>query len=259
MHSTKYIVGFVTVLTAIVAIVLSVLFSAWQPQVEINKAIFNKRAILSAVKDYLGDKDPKKITDQEVLDIFDNQVTQVAVDMKGNVLEAADIQAAGYNGGKAEDIDLSKEKKKSEADRILPLYTFNYDKGSLYIVSVRGNGLWDEIWGNIALEPNFSTIAGASFDHAGETPGLGAEIKDNPSFPAKLKNKELFTSNGDYVGVSVVKNGAKNDPHKIDGISGATVTCVGVGEMLYRGINYYEPYFAKLKAGQGKSLGMLSK
>ena len=251
MHSTKYIVGFVTVLTVVVAVVLSVLFSAWQPQVEINKAIFNKRAILSAVKDYLGDNDPKKIPDEKVLEIFDRQVKQVALNMEGNIIDDEAVKTSGYAGGKAEHIDMAKEKKKPEAERILPLYEFSSDQGVMYIVAVRGNGLWDEIWGYIALKSDFSTIAGASFDHKAETPGLGAEIKDNPSFPAKLIDKKLYASNGDYVGITVVKNGAKNDPHKIDGISGATVTCVGVGEMLYRGINYYQPYFKKLMTKQG--------
>ncbi|MEM9822777.1 MAG: FMN-binding protein, partial [Bacteroidota bacterium] len=106
---------------------------------------------------------------------------------------------------------------------------------------------WDDIWGNIALKDDLSTIVGAAFDHKGETPGLGAEIKDNPAFPAKFKQKQIYDASGNYTSVDVVKPGIKTTSHSVDGISGATVTCVGVAEMLDRGIAYYEPYLKTLK------------
>ena len=37
-------------------------------------------------------------------------------------------------------------------------------------------GLWDAIWGFIALNENM-VVQGVYFDHKGETPGLGANIK----------------------------------------------------------------------------------
>ena len=73
------------------------------------------------------------------------------------------------------------------------------------LVSVRGSGLWDEIWGSIALEDDFNTITGATFDHKGETPGLGAEIKDNPKFPSQFVGKKIYDENGEYVSVQVKK------------------------------------------------------
>ncbi|NNE28040.1 MAG: NADH:ubiquinone reductase (Na(+)-transporting) subunit C [Saprospiraceae bacterium] len=246
-HSTKYVVGFVTALTAIVAVVLSLLFTTWEAQSKVNEAIFNKRAILSAVTDYLEGEDPEDMEDSRVLEIFDSQVEQKAIRVTGEEVGAEVIQSSGYIGGKPENIDMAKEKKKDLEDRVFPLYIFNSPKGKLYIVSVRGKGLWDEIWGNVALKPDFSTIAGVVFDHKGETPGLGAEIKDNPSFPAKFKGKTFYDANGNYVGVDVLKGVVRgDDPHNVDGISGATVTCVGVGEMLQKGIKYYEPYFEKI-------------
>jgi len=238
----------VAILTTVVAVVLSILFSSWEGQSKLNEAIFNKRAILSSITDYL-DEDPKEMLESEVIRIFDEDVKQVALDMSGNELTSEQIIEAGYKGGRAEDIDMKKEKKKDEAERIFPLYVYNSkQEGNVYIVSVRGNGLWDEIWGNIALKSDFSTIVGANFDHKGETPGLGAEIKDNPAFPAAFKGKTFMNAKGEYIGVDVVKNGSKGSPHKIDGISGATVTGVGVAEMLIRGVKYYQPYFNKTKS-----------
>ncbi|MCB0597465.1 MAG: NADH:ubiquinone reductase (Na(+)-transporting) subunit C, partial [Phaeodactylibacter sp.] len=133
-----------------------------------------------------------------------------------------------------------------EAERRLPLYIYEHNGEKFYILSVRGNGLWDEIWGNIALKSDGNTIAGAAFDHKGETPGLGAEIKDNPSFPAQFEGKKIY-EDGQFVSVKVRKGGAKNKEHEVDAISGATVTSDGVTEMLYRGIEYYQPFLKEVR------------
>ncbi len=248
--STSYVVRFVLIMTSLVAVLLTVLFLGLKERSEINEAIFNKKAVLAAVADHLGEGVVHEdLTDDQVLEIFDNNVEQVALNMSGQQLTADDIMAAGYKGGKPENIDMAKEKKKAEADRILPAYIYNTDKGKFYILSVRGNGLWDEIWGNIALEADLTTIAGASFDHKGETPGLGAEIKDNPAFSEQFKGKKIYDISGKYTSVAVIKGGAeKGDAHGVDGISGATVTADGVGEMLERGIRYYEPFLNQVKS-----------
>ncbi len=251
--NTAYVVRFVVIMTALVALSLALLSQTWAEKIKENEAIFNKRSILSAVKEYLGNdadgnpKDPKKLPDDEIIKIFDEQVEQIALDMAGNRLGPEQVQASGYPGGKAENIDMAKEKKKDEAVRILPLYIFNSNEGKFYIVSIRGKGLWDEIWGNIALKSDLNTIVGASFDHKGETPGLGAEIKDNPKFPASFIGKEIYNTDGRLISVAVKKNAGKKNPHAVDAISGATVTSVGVEEMMERGIKYYEPFFNSLK------------
>lgn len=248
--STSYVIRFVVIMTAAVAFMLALLSTSWKDQSKLNESIFNKRAILGAVSDYL-DEDPKSMTDDQVVEIFANKVDQIALDMSGNKIEKEGIIEAGYKGGLPENIDMAKEKKKAEEDRIFPLYVFNSDKGKSYILSVRGNGLWDEIWGNIALKDDLNTIAGAAFDHKGETPGLGAEIKDNPTFPSRFKGKKIFKEDGTYVSVDVKKTGGTaGNPYAVDGISGATVTADGVDEMLERGIKYYLPYLNKQAAAQ---------
>jgi len=259
MHSTKYIYGFVLAMTTGVALLLTGLYMGWKDQSKLNESIFNKRAILKSINDYLGDgKDADDIADAEVLSIFDGRVEQIALDMTGRELESADIVKAGYKGGKPEDIDLAKEKKKDKDARIFPLYIYKDAGKTFYITSIRGSGLWDDIWGNIALKSDISTIAGASFDHKGETPGLGAEIKDNPVFARQFKGKKIYTEEGEYISVKVMKGTApKGDAHAVDGISGATVTANGVSVMLLDGIKYYEPYFDKIKAKKtGKEMGM---
>jgi len=237
VNNNGYVLTFILIMTATVAVLLTGLREATKEGAARNEDIFNKRAILTAIEDKL-DGTVKGMSDEEVIQIFESDMQQIVLDMEGNVVEG---------DKKAEDIDMAVERKKPEANRLLPLYVYEGAGGKNYILSVRGNGLWDEIWGNIALESDLNTIAGAAFDHKGETPGLGAEIKDNPKFSAQFKGKKIYEDN-EYVSVDVVKGGAPSGAeHAVDGISGATVTADGVEEMLYRGIQYYEPYLRQLK------------
>ncbi len=247
MHSTGYIIRFVGILTAIVAVVLAGLFSFFKPMHIKNEALANKKAILLAVESKL-DKKVSEMDADEIVSIFENRIEQYALNAKGELVDSERIKAIGYVGGKAEDINMAKEKKKAIEDRTYPLFVYKDKSGEeYYIISVRGSGLWDEIWGNIALKSDFSTIAGVSFDHKAETPGLGAEIKDNPGFPAMFIGKKIHNEKGELVSVLVKKGKAKDPLHEVDGISGATLTGNGVSDMLQAGFNFYEPYFKKLK------------
>ena len=243
-NDTKYIYTFTVIMTTVVAVVLGVLFFGLKGVHAKNEAVFNKRAILAS----LGTNLPTPVaemTDEEVQDIFDNRMTTYVVNRSGEDLDD-DI----------DNIDLAKERKKPEDERKFPLYVYQNDEGkNFYILSVRGNGLWDEIWGNVALEDDLTTIAGTSFDHKAETPGLGAEIKDNPKFAESFQGKKVLDSyNGVYTPDVVkvtVKKGAITEPeYEVAAISGATVTSVGVAEMLNRGIAYYLPFLEKIKNGE---------
>ncbi len=237
MNDNRYIYMFTIAMTSVVAIVLGLMYFGLSPIHSRNEAVFNKRAILAS----LGNNLPKPVadmSDEDVQNIFNDNMTTYVVKSDGEVIE----------GAKIESVDMAKERKKPEGDRQFPLYVYNNGSEDFYILSVRGNGLWDEIWGNIALESDLSTIAGTSFDHKGETPGLGAEIKDNPKFAAQFNGKQIYDYNGTYTSVIVKKGGVDNPTYEVDAISGATVTSVGVSEMLNRGIRYYLPYLEKIKA-----------
>lgn len=245
-NSTNYVLIFVLIMTVLVAFSLASIRQVTKAKADQNEDIFNKRAVLAAVNDYLGMGEgvgANDLTDDQVLEIFQNKVQQTAINTEGQEVD----------GVMAEDIDMAKEKKKDVSERVLPLFKYAYEGKDFYILSVRGSGLWDEIWGNIALESDLNTIAGASFDHKGETPGLGAEIKDNPTFSANFKGKEIFRD-GKFVSVKVRKGGAQDDTYEVDGISGATVTGDGVDKMLETGIALYLPYLEKIKGGSMESM-----
>lgn len=225
------------VLTSVVALGLTALRQVTEPVAKLNEEIFEKRAILLAVEDYLGGKTVDELTDEEVLQIFDAQVQQLVVDAEGNVIE----------GLTADQVDFAQERKKPVAQRKYPIWIFSNGTEKLYIVAVRGNGLWDEIWGYVALKSDLNVVAGVAFDHKSETPGLGAEIKDSPAFRAQFKGKRILDEQGNFVGIVVRKGGARDPEHEVDAISGATITSDGVTHMLIDGLKAYEPYFSKLR------------
>ncbi len=234
-------------MTSIVAITLAGLFTWLKPTHDLNEAIYAKKAILAAVEKKLDIK-ASELTTEEVQAIFDSKIKQEVFDMEGNTVSSEQVVAAGHKGGLAESIDMKKEAKKPESERILPMYTLTDDSGKkTYILSVMGKGLWDRIWGNIAVEDDLRTISGVDFDHAGETPGLGAEIKDNAAWKRQFVGKKFVDKDGNITGVGVIKGGAKEPEWQVDGISGATITADGVDEMLKRGLNYYAPVLKSLK------------
>ena len=230
MHSTSYIIRFTLIMTVIVAAVLSLMVSGLKDIHTENESVYNKKGILSAVATQLG-KEVNTLSNSEVQKIFESQIVQKASSVV--------------------DIDLGKENKKPADQRVFPLFIFKSADNKTYnILYTRGKGLWDEIWGYITLDSDLNTIAGQAFDHKGETPGLGAEIKDNKSWYTQFTGKKLYNEAGEYKSVAVVKGGVKNKNHEVDAISGATITGNGVDDMLDKGLAYYEPYIKKNKKAE---------
>lgn len=135
-----------------------------------------------------------------------------------------------------------KDKTLDPKDRQYPLIVANIDGETRYVIPMVGSGLWGPIWGNIAIKSDMSSISGAKFNHKGETPGLGAEITQK--FYYSQYEAESISENGVYTKISSVKDGSGNEPHKVDGITGGTITSKGVEEMVDRTLQVYVKYFA---------------
>ncbi len=72
-----------------------------------------------------------------------------------------------------------------------------------------GRGLWGPVYGNLALEEDFNTVAGSMFGHDKETPGLGAEI-ENTEFEVQFIGKKIFDENGNFTSIKVLKGACKS-------------------------------------------------
>ena len=181
-------------------------------------------------------------TDREGAEVLFNNyiVSQLALRNDGTVDESVDP----FSG-----IKLALELKKNENEQRFPLYLADVEEDSYYIIPLRGSGLWDAIWGYIALESDRTTIKGAVFDHKAETAGLGAEITQQ-WFMNRFVGEKVFAADGSLKGILVSKT--NNDPkdldkddHEVDAISGATITGDGVSDMIYERLTHYQSYLTK--------------
>jgi Na+-transporting NADH:ubiquinone oxidoreductase subunit C len=238
---------YVLAMTTITALILSLLYTVLNPMFEKNKAEAKKGAILSCIPG-LALETPEQVNEAfERVNLYavttdGRKFTKDDLDKINNVTEGG---VKKYNN--IAEIDLANEEKRNEEDRLYPVYEYQAEGKKFYVVAIRGNGLWDKIWGYIALEEDLNTIAGVYFDHKNETPGLGAEIKDSDAFKAQFIGKKIFE--GEQVALTVLKR-PKDGEHYVTGISGATITCDGVTAMFETGMSRYESHFEDLQSGR---------
>lgn len=229
-NSNAYTFIFAIAMVVIVAVTLSFTATSLSPLQKENVRKEKMQSILSTIG-IETDRDSAE-------DLFGKHITQqITLDHNGE--EKDDV--------KAFDVDLAKELSKPIEDQSFPIYLANYDDSDYYIAPLRGSGLWDAIWGYIALKDDANTVKGVIFDHKGETAGLGAEITTD-WFQQRFVDEKIFDGEGNLVGISVVKGysgGNNKDDNKVDSISGATITGDGVTEMIEKRLKNYLPFFKK--------------
>ncbi|MEL7165234.1 MAG: Na(+)-translocating NADH-quinone reductase subunit C [Pseudomonadota bacterium] len=132
------------------------------------------------------------------------------------------------------------------------VYLLRDDAGDVdkVILPIHGYGLWSTLYGFIALEENGNDIFGLQFYEHAETPGLGAEV-DNPRWKAQWSGKRLEDDSGELQ-ITVAKTAPPaGDEFHIDALAGATLTSVGVDNLVkfWMGERGYGPFLDNLKAG----------
>ncbi|MFN2360363.1 MAG: Na(+)-translocating NADH-quinone reductase subunit C [Marinobacter sp.] len=139
---------------------------------------------------------------------------------------------------------------------IAKIYTLKEDGELVRVVlPVHGYGLWSTLYGFVSLEGDANTIEGLGFyDHA-ETPGLGGEV-DNPRWKRQWVGKEVYGDEREQPRIQLVKGGVSSDAsdreHKVDALSGATLTSRGVESLVnyWMGDSGFAPYLKKLREGE---------
>jgi len=127
---------------------------------------------------------------------------------------------------------------------------------SKVVLPVHGYGLWSTMYGFLALEGDANTVEGIRFYEHAETPGLGGEI-ENPEWTAKWEGKKVY-EDGAWTdpAFALVKGGVGEDTdnreHKVDALSGATLTSRGVGNTIsfWLGDQGYGPFLKKVRQGE---------
>ena len=226
-NSNSYTFIFAIVMVVIVGSVLAYAATSLQPRQYENMRIDKMQSILATVGVQASKEEAQRMYDEYITE-------EVVLDSRGEEKE----------GVNAFDVDLAKELKRSPDEQNFPLYIAEVEGEKYYIIPLRGNGLWNAIFGYISLKDDVNTVKGATFDHLGETPGLGALITEQ-WFRERFADKQIFDDTGNLVGVSVVKGGSQGDPNKVDAISGSTITGDGVSNMISERLNRYLPFLEK--------------
>ena len=231
-QSNSYIIIYASILTIVCGGLLALAAEGLKDRQQANVDMEQRKNILSTVME-IKDGD-------DVNALYAQNVKGYVIDFSGKVVEGLDPAK----------LNLAAEWKKAPEGRNLPVYEFrnatDNSKVEYVVLPVYGYGLWNEIWGFVAIQSDFNTVQGVKFEHKGETPGLGARITES-EVQGRFKGKSIFDQDV-IASIQIMKgegNDYSNQPHKVDGMSGATLTGKGVNSMLLDYFKCYENYLKK--------------
>jgi NADH:ubiquinone oxidoreductase, Na(+)-translocating, C subunit len=218
-NSNAYTIIYASVMVIIVAFILAFTSSSLKDIQEKNVELDKMKQILNALHvDWKG---------QDAQALYEKYVKKdQIIDASGNVV----AENGGFHN--------------VQSDDKLTVFVAEVDGETKYILPLNGNGLWGSIWGYIALDSDKNTVYGTFFSHAGETPGLGAEIATD-GFQKPFEGKHIKKGNN-VVSIAVVKPGKSVEGQDyVDGISGGTITSVAVQDMLMNNLKQYNNFLTK--------------
>lgn len=239
-----YTVIFAAVMVVVVGSILAFLASSLMPNIKENERFAKQQNILYAMGVNENGDDAGSVnfipTDKVGVE-FENYIKEQLVIESGKTTQDEEAYL----------IDLKKQlanKKKGKPYK-LPLFVGEKDNKNFYIIPMYGKGLWDAIWGYIALDDTM-TVQGVYFDHKGETAGLGANIKMR-YFMDDFVGESILDGTK-YEGIAVAKG--NNDPlnktkddNEVDALAGATITGNGVAMMIKESVNLYKDYLETIR------------
>lgn len=204
-----------------------------------------------------------KAKDADIFSVYANRVKPRLVNSNGELFtfEEANIDEAEYMEKNAK-LGFAKlpykliyviepNLPKDQINKETPVYG--------YVIPIAGYGLWDAIYGYLAIKADGDTVIGATWYNQKETPGLGGEI-GTEKWQKQFYNKKIFQQNADgttdyqraVLGIKIVKTSVEqefgNSPmarSAVDGISGATITETGVTEAYRQTLDPYRPFLIK--------------
>jgi len=239
----SYTVIFAVLMVVVVGTILAYMASAFSSRIHENERFEKQQNILYAmgVNQNEGPGSVNFIPTNQVEAAFSKYIKEQLV-IEGDKITKDD---------NAYQIDMKKQLEvvKEGGTPKLPVFIGEKDDKRYYIVPMYGKGLWDAIWGFISLDENM-VVQGVYFDHKGETPGLGANIKAR-YFMDDFTGETIMQGTR-YAGITVTKG--NNDPlnedkedNQVDALAGATLTGNGVSAMIKKTVDLYKDYFETLR------------
>jgi len=259
--SNVYTIAFATVMVVIVGGLLAFISMSLKPMQQANVKNEKMQNILQSI----GIEATDGVSREEAGAKFNDFITRrITINFNGEILSDKSATDAIDPQDKLDafNIDLRKEysryvkpimsKNKGNDEAIkaelsastdihFPIFVCENEGKTYYVLSASGKGLWDDVWGYLGFSSDGKTVTGTVFDHKQETAGLGSKI--NEDWFEKSFIGKTIDEGGSFSELIVEKPGKDLNNHQVDGISGATFTCVGVNEMLARNIEVYYNFF----------------
>lgn len=235
-RSTGSIILFALGVCLVCSLFVSASAVALKDRQEANKVIDRQKKVLDVAG--LIEKN-ESLEDAEIEKRFKENIVAKLVDLKTG--EYAEGDANLFDQRKARNDPAMSVRAEDNDAKVLrvPNVAMVYHKVNaskkveLLILPIEGKGLWSTLYGYLALETDLNTIRGITFYEHAETPGLGGEV-DNPGWKKLWPKRKLYDDNG-RLKIEVVKGQAgpvESDPHRIDGMAGATITSRGVTHLV---------------------------
>lgn len=261
LSQSTYTVVFAAVVCVICAVLVAGAAVSLRERQAANEELDRQKNVLLAAGEMRADE---ALTPEQVTERF-SAFQPVAVDLRTGDEDAA-FAVVGYDQQGA----LSNQQTSYAAPRNLAQVARLPNRAIVYrrldaagaldmlVLPIEGKGLWSTMYGFLALDKDLNTVRGLTFYQHGETPGLGGEI-DNPRWKGVWPGREVFDERGVPV-IRVIRGRAgpvETDPHRIDGISGATITGRGVEYTVnfWLGDHGFGPYLKGLKGGASGTEG----
>ena len=229
-NNNVYTVIYTTVIVVVVAALLAFVSQSLKAKQDANEKAETISQMLTAAQ-YGSKANMDKLSNTAKLEKYAEEISEAfTVSLEGEKVNDLPLDKV-YSPGelKRQNYNIKGGANKT-GEPELPVFLF---KNGTVVVPIYGAGLWGPIWGYIAFKQNTSEILGAYFDHESETAGLGAKIKDDPSFQAEFVGEKADFSSANVF--DIVKGGAPKDAegkslvdNKIDAITGATMTSQGL-------------------------------
>jgi len=256
--STPYTFFFAAAVCVVCALLVSVAAVGLRDKQETNARLYRQKNVLLAAALVQPGQD---LSDRELLAIFEQNIRIRLVDLRsGELLPEGVIDEKNYDQRRARnDPQLSRAAPTNDAQvQRLPNYAAVYQvkgKGNAVeqlVLPVEGVGMWGTCYGFIALDRDGNTVRGLTFYDQKETPGLGGEIS-NPKWQAMWRGRKVFDAQWQPK-LTVIKGHAgppNQDPHRIDALSGATITSNGVARLMafWFSNDGFGPYLKRFREG----------
>jgi len=254
------LVSLIVCLTCSAAIALTV--SLLRPYREANRTRERQSQIeqiiastpgLEGILDVTGDLATKLQLEARIVDLeTGDYVPRVDPDRFDSQSAARDAESGVAI---AEEADIAGLGRRARWARVYIVH--DRDRLRLLVLPVEGAGYASTLRGYLALEPDLRTIRALSFYEHAETPGLGSEI-DDPEWRALWAGKRAFDAEGRLriaVDRGRVDPADPEAPYRVDGISGATRTGIGVTNLLrfWLGPHGFGPYLNRLAESSGQA------